>query len=406
MIILHPDGVQHVLQDNHSNYSKDTREFALFSYLMGNGLVISNGDFWLRQRRMMQPAFHRQKINALSGMICEEAQATIDRWEKTRLNGLSFNLMGEMLDLSLEMVTRALFGARLSDPDGTIAANIAFLMEDMGYRFERPWYPPPGVPTPYNRRFTTARQYLDKIVFSLIDERRRNPDLPGDLLSMLIQATDEGAETPDGKTARMTDVQLRDEAVTLLVAGHETTASALTWTLYLLSQHPEAEARLLREVDEVLADRTPTLEDLTSMPYTRMVIDESLRLYPPGWLTFRKALADDEIGGYRIPAGTTLTLSQWATHRHPQFWQNPEVFDPERFSPERSQDRPRFAFFPFGGGPRLCIGSSFALLELQLVLPMLARRFQFELDPTRTVLTDPQVTLRPKGGMWMRLKDR
>jgi cytochrome P450 len=202
----------------------------------------------------------------------------------------------------------------------------------------------------------------------------------------------------------MSDIQLRDEAVTLLVAGHETTASALTWTLYMLSQYPEVGDRLQREVDEVLGDRKPTLEDLANLRYTRMVIDESLRLHPPGWLTFRKAEADDEIGGYHIPAGTTLTLSQWATHRHPEIWDDPESFDPERFSPERSKGRPPFAFFPFGGGPRLCIGSSFALLELQLVLPILVRRFTFELDQTRTVQNDPQVTLRPKGGLWMYIK--
>jgi cytochrome P450 len=401
VVIFHPDAVQRVLQDNHANYSKETRTYSTLSNLVGNGLICSNGDFWLRQRRMMQPAFHRQQINSLADMICQETLELLQHWQATLPEGQPVDIAREMMRLTLAIVTQALFGSRLLDRDGKIAANIGFLLEDPAFRFEHPFYPPLWAPTPYNRRFKAARSFLDGVIYRLIDERRGHPERPGGLLNMLIQATDGG---DDGQESRMSDVQLRDEVVTLLLAGHETTAVGLSWTLYLLSQHPEVEQRLRGEITATLGGRTPTLADLPGLAYTRMVIDESLRLYPPAWLTERKALADDVLCGYPIPAGMTLAITPYVTHRHPQFWEAPETFDPERFSPPLIEARPRYAYIPFGGGPRQCIGISFAVLEMQLVLPMLLQHYRYELEPGRPVHTDPEVALRPRGGLWMRLK--
>jgi cytochrome P450 len=404
VVVFHPDGIQHILQDNHTNYSKETRTYASLSALVGNGLIASNGEFWLRQRRLMQPAFHRQQINALSDLMCRETQITLNRLETASHDGQSLDISREMIRLSLAIVTQALFGNRISDQDGKIAANISFLLDDPAFRFEHPFYPPLSVPTAYNRRFIAARKFMDEIIYTLIADRRKVPVPGSDLLAMLMQATVEGNES-SGKNGRsMNDEQLRDEIITLFLAGHETTALALTWTLYLLSQHPDIEARVRSEIDQTLAGRIPTLADLPGLAYTRRVLDEGIRLYPPAWIFERKALADDEIGGYLIPAGTTLALTPYATHRHPQFWDNPEMFDPDRFIPERVEARPRYAYFPFGGGPRMCIGNSFALQEMQLVLPMLLQCYQFELEPGREVRTDPEVALRPKGGLWMRVK--
>lgn len=403
-VIFHPDDIQHVLQENYANYSKQTRTYSTLSNLVGNGLIISDGDFWLRQRRLVQPAFHRQQLNSISWIMTEETKLTLDEWERNRLNKTYFDIADEMMHLSLAIFTRSMFGTRLNDPDGSIAANIKLMFEEPAYRFEHPFHPPLSIPTPHNQRYIAARKSLDKVLYRIIDQRRRSADLPDDMLSMLIQASDDAAPVGSGVPLQMSDVQLRDEVVTTMTAGHETTALCLSWTLYLLSQHPEIDARLRQEVAQVLGGKTPTFEDLPNMPYTRMVIDESMRLYPPAWVIERKAIGDDVLGGYHIPAGTTLGISQYATHRHLKFWENPEVFDPQRFRPDLVKERPRFAYFPFGGGPRICLGANFALLEAQLALPMMVQRFSYDLDPDRPVHTDPEVALRPKGGLWMRLK--
>ena len=398
LVLFHPDGIQHILQDNHTNYSKDTHTYASLSALVGNGLISSNGDFWLRQRRLMQPAFHHQQINALSGMICKEANSLLDGWESFIRDGELLNMTNEMMRLSLSVATQALFGNRMHDPDHLLASNISFLMTDTAFRFEHPFYPPYWVPAARNRQFNAAMKSLDRVIYGMISKRRDHPKQADDLLAMLMQAHEAGNENS------MSDKQLRDEVVTLFLAGHETTALALSWTLYLLSQHPEVEACLRSELDHILAGRNPSLADLPKLVYTRMVLDESMRLYPPAWITERKALADDEIGGYLIPAGTTLAVTQYVTHRHSQFWENPNAFDPERFNPQRSEGRPRYAYFPFGGGPRQCIGKDLALLETHLVLAMIVQRCRFDLEQGLEIKTEPELSLRLKGGLKMRLR--
>ncbi len=397
--VYHPDGVQHVLQDNHANYSKETRAFAGLRPLLGNGLLVSNGEFWLRQRRLMQPAFHRQQISAFGELFTRETLSTLDGWGAAIQGGQAINIQQEMMRLTLAIVTQALFGSRVSDADGIISSRITALLSDSIFRFDHPIYPPLWVPTRRNQEFKANRSDLDREIYRLIAARRGSEAEHHDLLSLLMQAGDEASGE------KMSDRQLRDEVMTLFIAGHETTAVALSWTFYLLSQHPDVESRLGAELHKVLNGRTPGLADLPQLAYTRSVLDESLRLYPPAWVTERMALKDDEIGGYPIPAGTTVVISPYATHRHPGFWPEPESFDPDRFRLEQSDGRPRYAYFPFGGGPRLCIGNNFALLEAQLILATILQRFRLELAPDWKVEPEPLVTLRPKDGLWMRIKE-
>ena len=399
VLVFHPDGVQHVLQDNHSNYSKETRAFSSLKKTLGNGLLVSNGDFWLRQRRLIQPAFHRQEINNYAEMMVIETLAMLDGWSKSTQDGKGFDLQKELMRLTLAIVTQALFGSKVTDPDGRIGADIAILIADPTYQFDHLFFPPDWVPTRHNRQLHAARKDLNRLINEIISGRHGYETEFKDLLSRLMLVKD---ETGQG----MSDRQVRDEVITLFLAGHETTAVALSWTVYLLSQHPEAEQRLVHELGEVLGGRTPTIDDLPRLVYTRMVFNESLRLYPPAWFTERMALKDDEILGYSVPAGTTVIVSPLVTHRHPEFWPDPETFIPERFNAENSSGRPRYAYFPFGGGPRQCIGSNFALLEAQLILATVLQRYHLELEPGQEVVPEPLVTLRPKGGLWMRIEER
>jgi cytochrome P450 len=396
VVVFHPQYVQHVLQDNHTAYSKETRVFDIMKPAIGNGLLVSNGDFWLRQRRLMQPAFHRQQINSFGELMVQETLDMLKGWSTTAQNRQPVDIHQQMMRLTLAIVTRALFGSRVEDLHGAIGASVTTVMADISFRFDHPFYPQIWLPTPRNRQFKKARSELDRVIYALIAQRRSQAADQRDLLSMLMQAQDDSA----GQQG-MTDRQLRDEALTLFLAGHETTAVALSWTFYLLSQHPAVEARLGQELKTVLGNRLATVADLPAMTYTRQVLDESMRLYPPAWITERKAIQDDEIGGYPIPAGITLAVSPYATHHHPQFWPESEVFDPDRFSPERSANRPRYAYFPFGGGPRQCIGNTFALVEAQLILATILQNYRLELAPGRHVIPEPLVTIRPKDGLWM-----
>lgn len=400
VIVFHPQDVQHVLQDNHTAYSKETRVFNLLKPALGNGLLVSNGDYWLGQRRLMQPAFHRQQINHFGELFSRETLAMLENWKAFQKNGQSFDLQGEMMRLTLSIVSQALFSSKVEDADGAIGSSITYLLGDLMYRFDHPFYPSLWLPTPRNRHFIQARAELDRVIYALINRRRNSSVEHHDLLAMLMGARDESTGQ-----AGMTDQQLRDELITLFIAGHETTAVALSWTFYLISQHPAVEARLRQELDNVLGGRAPTMADLPALGYTRQMLEESLRLYPPAWVTERMAIQDDEIGGYPIPAGTTLVISQYVTHRHPGFWPDAETFNPDRFSPEQSSSRPRYAYFPFGGGPRQCIGNTFALVEAQLILATIFQRYRLELAPGWKVEPEPLITLRPRGGIWMSMKE-
>jgi len=402
--VFHPDGVKRVMQDNQKNYTKETPAFVSMKPIVGNGLFSSNGDFWLRQRRLMQPTFHHDKINTLCDMIAQQTGTFLDAWENPAKNNQVINISHEMMVLTLGITTQALFDIQLEDVDGNLGEMMLRLMGDTIFRFEFPFYPPVWVPTIRNQQLKTAVKQLDKIVYGIFAERRKYSGPKNNLLDMMMAAQLEESEAIGGEPRMMTDKQLRDEVVTLMLAGHETTTVNMCWTLYLLSQHPEVEARLRREVDEVLGGRAPTLADLPRLEYTRMVRDESMRLYPPAWLTERHTVAEDEICGVHIPAGSRLALTQYVTHRHPDFWENPDTFEPERFSAERSKGRHEFAFFPFPGGGRQCLGKNLALLETQIILAMLIQRYHFEVEPGTKVIREPQLAMRIKDGLFMRLK--
>lgn len=399
-LLNHPDYVKHVLQDNQKNYTKEIFSFKMLRWIVGYGLLTSDGAFWLRQRRLTQPAFHRQRIAALGPLM---TGATIDlqlEWDALAQRSVVLDIDDAMMRLTLRIVGEALFGTNLSSKATQVGSAFTTLSEQLIERFRLLGLLPPVLPTRRDREFRAAQYALDRVVYDIIQERRKADQDRGDLLSMLMLAHDE--ETG----AQMNDDHLRDEVKTLMLAGHETTANALTWAWYLLSQHPEVEQQLHAELDSVLQGRAPTMNDLSKLRYTRMVVDEVLRLYPPAPLMPRLVVADDAIGGYRIPAKSAVVISIYTLHRHPAFWDNPDGFDPERFAPERETRRPRFAYFPFGGGPRQCIGNNFALAEAQLVLATLAQRYRLRLAPGFTPVPEALITLRPRGGMPMLLERR
>ncbi|MGA9521473.1 MAG: cytochrome P450 [Myxococcaceae bacterium] len=393
-LVRRPEHVKHVLLDNHRNYSKDTHGFRALRRILGNGLLTSDGEFWLRQRRIAQPAFHRKHIEGFASLMTHAAGEILEGWVSFARSGEAFDVAEEMTRASLRIVGRTLLGTDITAQADAVADAVTVVLHDANRRLSQLFPMPDFVPTPYNRRFRAARATLDEIVLGMISQRRAKP-IEGDLLGMLMAARDE--ETGEG----MSDTQLRDEVMTLFLSGHETTAGALTWTFYLLSKNPSARQRLLEEVATVLQGRTPTAADMPSLPYTTRVLQESMRLYPPAWTVTRRAIDRDTLGGYDVPAGTFVFLSPMVTHRHPEFWPDPESFDPDRFLPERFSSLPKQAYFPFGAGPRGCIGNGFAMLEAQLVLACVSQRYQLELVPDHPVVLEPLVSLRPKHGMVM-----
>lgn len=398
-LIYHPEDVKHVLQENHFNYNKDLFTYHVLNPVVGSGLLTNDGDSWLHQRRLMQPAFHRKRLATYATLMEEATESMLAGWQVHENAAESLDIAEEMMHLTLRIVGQALFSLDLSQETSTVGQAVTTLVKLLGDYVYAP-FPPISVPTSRNRHMQAAIHELNTVVSTIIRERHELNTDTGDLLSMLLAARDE--ETGEG----MNDQQARDEVMTLLLAGHETTANTLIWTWYLLSQHPEVENRLHSELATVLGGNAPTVEQLPDLTYTWMVLQEALRLYPPAWILSRKALADDELGGYHIPQGSMVILSPYATHRHPDFWEQPEVFDPERFTPERVAARPHYAHFPFGGGPRLCIGSNFALMEAQLILATVSQRYQLRLMPDHPVVPEAKITLRPRYGMPMTVQQR
>ncbi|MCG8350678.1 MAG: cytochrome P450 [Chloroflexales bacterium] len=398
-LLCHPDAIRHVLQENSRNYPKSV-SYDLMKPMMGEGLLTSDGDFWRRQRRLSQPAFHRQRIGAFAAIMTRITEDMLDRWQPVAARGQWLDVSAEMTRLTLSIVSKTLFNTDVGVESNIVGKAITVAFKEFDRRLAALFALPDFVPTPSRRRLKKAIQTLDHVVYRIIEERRRSGEDIGDLLSMLVFARDE--ETGES----MNDKQLRDEVMAIFLAGHETTANALNWIWYLLSKHPTVERRLHNELATVLGGRPPTLEDLPKLSYTTMVIEESLRLYPPAWVIERRSIAADQIGPYAIPPGSTIILSQYITHRHPACWENPESFDPERFTPERVAARPRFAYFPFGGGPRICIGNNFAMMELQLVLATIAQRYRLALVPGHPIEPEPMITLRPRYGILMDLVPR
>jgi cytochrome P450 len=395
-LVFHPDGVRRVLQENHLNYNKDIPDYRILSLVLGKGLLTNDGESWLQQRRLMQPAFHRDRVAAFGTVITDATATWLDQLDAAQVIGSDkpLDIPQEMSRLTLSIVCKALFGA---DLPAAALERVSRALNAANYLLAEAFYLPGilSLPTPQRHRLREARRELHAVVDTIIQQRRASGEERGDLLAMLIEARD--AETGTG----MSDQQLRDEVLTLLLAGHETTANTLSWTLFLLAQHPDTAANLQSEYRHVLRGRLPQMDDLPQLPLTRMVIEESMRLYPPAWAVGRHALEADEIGGHTIPKGAYVLVFQYVTHRHPDFWEQPDAFDPERFAAERSTGRHRFAYFPFGGGPRLCIGNQFALIEAQLILATILSRHQLLLSPKARVIPEPLVTLRPRGSLLM-----
>ncbi|WP_223642049.1 cytochrome P450 [Corallococcus sp. EGB] len=382
------EGIEHVLVKNFRNYPKDAFQKRALEAVVGRGLFTSHGDFWMRRRRMMQPAFHKNLL-ASHGSVAVRAANT---WMASRREGEPFDAYAEMMALTLDVVAETLFGANLSARARELGRAMESVMLHAQFLFDTPIPLPAWVPTPGQRRFRAALRTLHAVVDDVVERRRRQGSPGEDLLGLLLEAQAEDGE-------HLTDAQLRDECLTLMIAGHETTAVALTLCLWLLARHPEAEAALRRELATVLGGREPTVEDLPSLPYCEQVVKESLRLYPPAWGMSRVAEADDRMDGIRVPAGTVVAWSQWALHRNARHFPEPEAFRPERWADGLERRIPRFAYCPFGGGPRLCIGAGSAMMVIRLVLASVLQRLHFDAAPGPAPEVIPAITLRPKGGI-------
>jgi cytochrome P450 len=397
-LITNPSDIRHVLQDNARNYHKSPL-YDKLRMSLGNGLLTSEDDVWLRQRRIAQPAFHRHRIAALAGVMAESARDAASHWQAIASQNRPVDIADEMMRLTRTVVLRALLGGELGPFTDTIDDAWMVINEHIGESFWSlgltDW-----IARSKHRRFTAARAVLRGAVDHVISQHRRRPSDNGDLVSMLLAARDE--ETGEA----MTDEQVRVEVTTFLLAGQETTSLALTWTWFLLSQHPHVRERLEQELDSALNGRPPDYGDLVNLPYTRMVLDEAMRLYPPAWGFSRQALGDDALGGYDLPRGWLAFVVPYVLHRLPAYWPEPDVFDPERFRPDRIATRAKFTYLPFGAGPRQCIGSHFALIEAHLVVATLAQRYRLHLVPGHLVDPWPLITLRPRFGMPMTIERR
>lgn len=391
-ILTHPTDIEHVLQTNAQNYRKG-RSYRVMRESTGDGLFVSEGEFWRRQRRLAQPAFHRGRLAGFAQTMIRATDEMLASWDSRFGRGEAFDVFAEMSALTLRIVGRTLFSTELSGETNAISRMLAIGQDFAIHRMWQTFKLPISLPLPAHRRFRSAMREGDRIIYGMLDERRRNSAIgkqPSDLLAMLMEARDQATGE------RMSDQQLRDEAFTIMVAGHETTALTLAWAWYLLARHPHIERQLHSEIETVLGGRAPTFEDLPHLKYALMVVQETLRLYPPAWALGRTSINADEIGGYHVPANSEILLMTYITHRHADFWDRPDEFIPERFAPGQTTGRQRFAYFPFGGGPRLCIGNNFALTEAQLVLAAVAQTYRLRLVSPAAIEPDPTVTLRPR----------
>jgi len=394
--LFHPEHIEYVLASGSKNFIKPISfKSPFFRRLVGNGLVTSEGDFWRRQRRLAQPAFHRDRTSAYGETMVAFTERALDSWR----DGETLGAHEEMMRLTQAIVVKTLFGADVSDEADRVGRAMHLIVRPFASQATLKWILDNRLPTPGHFRFNRAVREIDRVVYHIIAGRRASGEDTGDLLSMLLRAQDE-----DG--TQMTDRQLRDEVMTLFIAGHETTALTLTWAWYLLAQNPEAEKKLHAELEEVLGGRAPSVDDLPRLRYCEWVVKESMRLYPPAWGVGREAVRDCEVGGYRIPEGMQIFTFQWVVQRDARWYDEPESFRPERWREEVAARLPKFAYFPFGGGPRQCIGNSFATMEAVLVLSTIARRFRLRLADSHAVELLPAMSLRPKGGVWLKLERR
>ncbi len=399
--LSNPEGIQHVLQNNHKNYRKSPA-YNQLKLALGNGLITSEGEFWRKQRRLAQPAFYKTQLEEIFKLMLEVSENYLADFSQRAEAKQHFDISEEMTKVTADIVLATLFhsNANAENPKNyallyhAMSASQEYIMDCIHQPFLIPWTFVNG----RRRRFFKDLKLFDDIVYGLIEERRESKNPPIDLLTMLVQARD--ADTGKG----MTDRQLRDEAITIFAAGHETSANALTWTFYLLAQHPDVVKRLRQEVEEVLGDRKPAFADMMSLTYTRQVIEEGMRLYPPAWAVGRQAIEADTILGEPIPAKSLIFMGIHAMHHHPDHWEEPDRFDPDRFEASRVKQRSRWQYLPFGAGPRMCIGNHFAMMEMQLLLVLLIRRFDFSIVPTHPVAMRPMITLKPRHGIVLEVK--
>lgn len=392
-ILSRPDYIESVLITNQKNFIKSVylRESKA---LFGRGILTSDGDFWREQRRMLQPAFHHQRVATYTRVMMKHAAAMLESWH----DGEERDIHQDMMDLTMKIIAEVLFGDDIASKTTEIAEALRVFFDQFDDRFGL-YAIPEWLPTPGNVRYRRAIARLNDLVNSLIRQRQAMRQDSGDLLAALLRARDDNG-------GGMSEAQLRDEMMTLFFTGHETTALALSWAWYLLGKNPAVADRLAGEIDKVLEGRQPTYPDLPRLAYAELVMKETLRLYPPAYAVVREAVEDCEIGGYRIPAGATLAMFQWVVHRDPRYFENPEEFVPERWKGDFQKRLPRCAYFPFGAGPRLCIGDGFAKTEVPLLLAAIAQQYRVELVPQYPVLLSPSLTLRPRKGIKVIVRKR
>jgi cytochrome P450 len=396
-VIAHPDYVREVLVGQAANFPKARLGQQILGKFLGKGLLLSTGDFHRKQRALIQPAFHSQRVEAYGKVMVDYTRRVVDQWQPDQV----LDIDHEMMRLTMFIVAKTLFDADVSEKAERAGAAIQQLQEAANVEYKRSFAMPIWIPTPNNRRIRQAAAVIDSVIEGIITERRTTAENgaikdTGDLLSMLLLARNENGHPMD-------DRQIRDEAATLFAAGHETTSNALTWTWYYLAQHPDVEAQLHAELKGELDGRPPAVADLRNLPYTEMVLKESMRLRPPAWiLNGRTTLEETEIGGYTIPSGSTIFVSPYQLHRLPEYYPDPEHFDPQRFTAENEKKLPRYAYLPFGAGPRVCIGNSFAMMEARLILATVAQHYCLEMAPNQEVEMAPLITLSPAGGLQMK----
>ena len=394
-LVNHPDFISHVLVKNRQNYDKQSRSSAALRLICGESLLTANSASWKKRRRIIQPMFHQQAIEGFLETISECTNTMLDDWSEKAARGAPVEVASEMMKLTFRIVGLCLFGTELAREAATVEDAMHTLVSHTYIRYQSILSPPAFLPTPANRRFKKALAEVDEIVAALITSHRSNPPAVPDLLTMLLEGKD--AETSEP----ISDQDIRNEAIAFLLAGHETTANSLAWSLHLLSTHPEAAREVATEFSETCGTRQPTMADLPSLKKALHVFEESNRLYPPIWAMERRAIEHDEIGGYHIPKGSGVIISPYALHRHPAFWNDPETFDPTRFE---THDHP--AYLPFGAGQRFCIGKEFALAEARIILPSILQRFKIHPLPDQLAEPEPAITLRIRNGLKIHLTPR
>jgi cytochrome P450 len=394
-LVTHPDGVKHVVQDNHTNYIKGPW-YKILKPLMGDGLFSSDGDLWKRQRRLVQPAFQKKHHPMMAEIISSATSGMLDRWEAQAARRQAIDARGEVILLTLEILLRTMFSGDLIGYEQELREAVIEYEQHMDLvSAVNPVKLPAWFPTPGRRRFQGAVRTLEQFIFRVVEQRRRTQTDNGDLVSLLLWARDEEA----GQS--MSDRQIRDELMTMLQAGHDTVSDAVAWTWFLMARHPGVRQRVEQEIDAILGGRPARFEDLPELAYTDRVIQESMRIYPPAWVFARTPVDDDVICGYHIPAKSLVVISPYVTHRLPELWENPEIFDPDRFLPERSEGRPRFAYYPFSAGPRQCVGANLAMLEARMIISMTAQRYQLSVPPGLAPGLKPRISLTADRTLWL-----